>query len=49
MESLTNEQKQEFKFTKIYHICENPFRIDVFKHRDHCHSTGKYCGAAHQD
>ena len=48
MEPLTNQQKQEFKFAKICHICENPFKIDDIKHRDHCHFTGKYRGAAHQ-
>ena len=48
MEPLTNQQKQEFEFTKICHICKNPFRIDDIKHRDHCHFTGEYHGSPHQ-
>ena len=37
-----------FTNTKICRICENPSSIDDIKHRDHCHFTGKYRGAAHQ-
>ena len=48
METLTLKQKQDFKTAKICHIREKPFTDDDIKHRDHCHFTGKYRGAAHQ-
>ena len=48
MEALTLKQKQEFIAAKTCHICEKPFEADDVKHRDHCHFTGKYRGAAHQ-
>ncbi|XP_046750593.1 DNA polymerase-like [Diprion similis] len=32
----------------VFHICEKPFTLEDVKHRDHCHFTGKYRGAAHR-
>lgn len=40
----------DFKNAKICHICENDFQRgkDIIV-KDHCHFTGRYRGAAHQD
>ncbi|XP_024943318.1 uncharacterized protein LOC112494699 isoform X2 [Cephus cinctus] len=48
MESLNFKQRNEFYSAKICHVCEKPFTPQDAKHRDHCHFTGKYRGAAHQ-
>ncbi|XP_015606104.1 uncharacterized protein LOC107272932, partial [Cephus cinctus] len=48
MEPLNFQQKNEFYSTQTCHICEKPFTSEDIKHRDHCHFTGKYQGAAHQ-
>lgn len=48
MESLTDQQKLDFQTAKFCHICEKQFKENDIKHRDHCHFTGKYRGAAHQ-
>lgn len=48
METLSSSQIDEFKMAKFCHICTKEFNeSDLSKHRDHCHFTGKYRGAAH--
>ena len=48
---LTPEEEKDFKSTKMCHICEKDLVCkktgEIFKVRDHCHFTGKYRGAAH--
>ena len=49
---LTPEEEKDFKSAKVCHICEQEFGVyektgEIFKVRDHCHFTGKYRGAAH--
>ena len=50
--NLTPEEEKEFKSAKVCHICEKELLAyektgEIFKVRDHCHFTGKYRGAAH--
>ncbi|XP_015125070.1 uncharacterized protein LOC107046862, partial [Diachasma alloeum] len=47
MERLTSKQLQDFEVSQECHICEKPFISTDIKHRDHCHFTGRYRGAAH--
>lgn len=42
---LTEKEQKEFDTATICHICEK--ELGKSKHRDHCHLTGKYRGAAH--
>ena len=45
---LTKEEEKEFQSATICHICEEKLSLDKkSKVRDHCHFTGKYRGAAH--
>ena len=49
---LTPEEEKDFESAKLCHICEQEFSVyektgEIFKVRDHCHFTGKYRGAAH--
>ena len=49
---LTPEEDKDFKSAQLCHICEKEFGDyektgEIFKVRDHCHFTGKYRGAAH--
>ena len=51
---LTDEEKESYENQKICHICEKEFSTDNkdkknHKVRDHCHYTGKYRGAAHNN
>ncbi|XP_043285742.1 uncharacterized protein [Venturia canescens] len=48
MKPLTTDEKIAYKNAEMCHICEQPFTHTDVKHRDHCHFTGKYRGAAHQ-
>ena len=43
---FTEEDRKRFITADICHICETKFEKEG-KVRDHCHSTGKYRGAAH--
>ena len=43
---LTKEEEKEFQYATICHICEEKI-YNKDKVRDHCHFTGKYRGAAH--
>ena len=50
--NLTKEEEKEFQSASICYIFEEEFSIDkktnkFVKVRDHCHFTGKYRGAAH--
>ena len=42
---ITRKEEQDFQKAMVCHICENPLNND--KVIDHCHLTGKYRGAAH--
>ncbi|XP_065682280.1 uncharacterized protein LOC136095509 [Hydra vulgaris] len=44
---FTPEDKNSFNNAKVCHICERKLKKD--RVRDHCHITGKYRGAAHND
>ena len=48
MDSLTQEQKRDFRIARRCHICMYKFKPGELKVRDHCHYTGKYRGAAHE-
>ena len=52
--NLTDKEEKEFQLATICHICEEDFLTDektgkILKVRDHCHFTGKYRGAAHNE
>ncbi|XP_043266555.1 uncharacterized protein [Venturia canescens] len=47
MKPLTSDEKIQFRNATKCHICEKPFDSADVKHRDHCHFTGNYRGAAH--
>ena len=52
--NLTDKEEKEFQLATICHICEEDLLTDektgkIFKVRDHCHFTGKYRGAAHNE
>ena len=44
---LTPEEDYEFQEATVCHICETPLLGDSVK--DHCHLTGRYRGAAHNE
>ena len=51
---LTPEEEKDFKSAKLCHICEKELLVyektgEIFKVRDHCHFTGRYRGAAHNE
>ena len=45
MIQLTEEESNDYLTATVCHICESPLNND--KVRDHCHLTGEYRGAAH--
>ena len=50
--NLTPQEEKDFQSATICHICEQDLDIDeetdqILKVRDHCHFTGEYRGAAH--
>ena len=52
--NLTPQEQKEFQSATICHICEQDLNIDketgqILKVRDHCHFTGEYRGAAHNE
>ncbi|XP_051170478.1 uncharacterized protein LOC127287531 [Leptopilina boulardi] len=49
MDTLNADQKAAFKVANICHICMKTIKHGEVKVRDHCHLTGVYRGAAHQD
>ena len=44
---LTEKDKKDFIEATVCHICGN--QLDENKVRDHCHLTGRYRGAAHNE
>ena len=49
---LTPQEQKDFQLAKACHICEQDLNIDketgqILKVRGHCHFTGEYRGAAH--
>ena len=47
MLKLTHSERKRFKNAKNCHICNKPFNDVNDKVRDHCHFTGKFRDAAH--
>ena len=45
---ITKAELNEWRQADVCHICEKAIGDDI-KVKDHCHLTGKYRGAAHQD
>ena len=50
--NLTPQEEKDFQSATICHICEQDLNTDketgqILKVRDHCHFTGEYRGAAH--
>ena len=46
---MSEEEEQMFKGTIECHICGEEYKDKGIRVRDHCHTTGKYTGSAHQD
>ena len=51
---LTSQEEKEFQLATECHICEEDLLTDdktgkILKVKDHCHFTGKYRGAAHNE
>ena len=51
---LTSQEEKDFKSARYCHICDQKLFGDkktgkILKVRDHCHFTGEYRGAAHND
>ena len=46
---MTDQDRMDFKAAKTCFICEEPFEEEEQPVRDHCHLTGKYRGAAHNE
>ena len=51
---LTPEEQKDFQSANVCHICEQDLYVDektgtILKVRDHCHFTGEYRGAAHNE
>ena len=44
---LSTEEQESFDSAKLCYICNKPLKKD--RVRDHCHFTGKYRGAAHNE
>ena len=45
--NLTNAEEQRFQNATECYICRKPFANDDIRVRDHCHHSGKFRGAAH--
>jgi len=46
---MTDEDKENYRKSTHCHICERVITTGEKKVRDHCHITGQYRGAAHED
>ena len=44
-----SEEKEQFQWSNVCWICEKLIDNNDGKVRDHCHVTGKFRGAAHQN
>ncbi|KAK5639113.1 hypothetical protein RI129_011605 [Pyrocoelia pectoralis] len=49
MEPLSKEQIEAFENATVCHICKKQFLPDDIKVRDHCHFSGKFRNASHQN
>ena len=49
MIELTKKELKSHNKSKKCHICFSSFKEDELKVKDHCHYTGKYRGAAHNE
>ena len=47
--NLTSDEENSFTLATECHICKQSFMEGNLKVRDHCHITGKYRGAAHNN
>ena len=52
--NVTPQEQKDFQLVTICHICEQDLNIyketgQILKVRDHCHFTGEYRGAAHNE
>ena len=52
--NLTSQEEKDFQSARYCHICEKKLFRDkitekILKVRDHCHFTGEYRGAAHNE
>ncbi|KAK4885204.1 hypothetical protein RN001_001475 [Aquatica leii] len=47
MKSMSREELLNFTSASNCHICEESFKDEIEKVRDHCHFSGRYRGAAH--
>ena len=46
---FTEEDEKAFMCQNVCNICEKEFKLGELRARDHCHLTGKFRGAAHND
>lgn len=46
---MSDEDEQHFQAAEECHICGQKYSNRDIRVRDHCHTTGKYRGSAHQD
>ncbi|XP_076663947.1 uncharacterized protein LOC143366632 [Andrena cerasifolii] len=49
MHDLTPEQWTTFRDATHCHICEEPFKAEDVRVRDHCHLSGRFRGPAHSE
>ncbi|XP_076672229.1 uncharacterized protein LOC143371164 [Andrena cerasifolii] len=49
MLDLTTEQWTTFRDATHCHICEEPFKAEDVRVRDHCHLSGRFRGPAHSE
>lgn len=49
MKPLTTDQNKTFEEAKLCHICGKSFNNFEVKVKDHCHLSGEFRGAAHQE